>query len=107
MTDVALVDGKLYREGYQTITYPDLQTRYLFREARSILRGIDVNLPDNLTVGYIMGIGDDIPAAIRQLGSQVRLLESPDLETGQLDQFDAIIIGTRGYAVRPLSLIHI
>ena len=101
VTVVANLDGKLYREGYQTITYPDLETRYLFREARSILRGIDVNLPDNLTVGYIMGIGDDIPAAIRQLGSQVHLLESPDLETGQLDQFDAIIIGTRGYAVRP------
>tara|TARA_B100001245_G_scaffold227437_1_gene203816 strand:- start:556 stop:1554 length:999 start_codon:yes stop_codon:yes gene_type:complete len=101
VTVVANLDGKLYREGYQTITYPDLETRYLFREARSILRGIDVNLPDNLTVGYIMGIGDDIPAAIRQLGSQVRLLESPDLETGQLDQFDAVIIGTRGYAVRP------
>jgi LmbE family N-acetylglucosaminyl deacetylase len=101
VTVVANLDGKIYREGYQTITYPDLETRYLFREAYSVLRGVDVKLPDNLTVGYIMGVGDDIPAAIRQLGSQVRLLESPDLETGQLDKFDAIIIGTRGYAVRP------
>ena len=101
VTVVANLDGKIYREGYQAITYPDLETRYLFREAHSVLRGVDVKLPGNLTVGYIMGIGDDIPAAISQLGLQVHLLESSDLETGQLDKFDAIIIGTRGYAVRP------
>ena len=100
VTAVANLGGRTYREGYQSIEYRDLETRYLFREARSVLRGVDVTLPDDLAVGYVMGVGDDIPMAIGQLGSRVQLLKDQDLETGQLDQFDTIIIGTRAYAVR-------
>ncbi len=97
---VATIGGKTYREGYRTIEHRDLETRYLFREARSVLRSVDVTLPGDLSVGYVMGIGDDIPAAIRQLGARVQLLQEPDLATGRLDRFDAIVVGTRAYAVR-------
>ncbi len=94
------IGGKTYREGYQTIEHRDLETRYLFREARSVLRAVDVTLPGDLAVGYGMGIGDALPAAIGQLGARVQLLEERDLATGQLDRFDAIVVGTRAYAVR-------
>ena len=97
---VATVGGKTYREGYQTIEHRDLETRYLFREARSVLRAVDVTLPGDLAVGYVMGIGDALPAAIGQLGARVQLLQERDLATGRLDRFDAIVVGTRAYAVR-------
>ena len=97
---VATVGGKTYREGYQTIEHRDLETRYLFREARSVLRVVDVTLPGDLAVGYVMGIGDALPAAIGQLGARVQLLQERDLATGRLDRFDAIVVGTRAYAVR-------
>jgi hypothetical protein len=47
-----------------------------------------------------MGIGDEIPAAIAQLGANVRLLTADDLRAGDLKAFDAIVTGTRAYAVR-------
>ena len=80
---VATVGGKTYREGYQTIEHRDLETRYLFREARSVLRAVDVTLPGDLAVGYVMGIGDALPAAIGQLGARVQLLQERDLATGE------------------------
>ncbi len=47
-----------------------------------------------------MGIGDDVPSAIAQLGAEVRLLTADDLRSADLGAFDAIVTGTRAYAVR-------
>ena len=47
-----------------------------------------------------MGIGDEVPAGIAQLGAAVTLLGEQDLATGDLRRFDAIVTGTRAYAVR-------
>jgi hypothetical protein len=47
-----------------------------------------------------MGVGDQVPAGLAQLGAKVTLLEQADLATGNLAQFDAIMTGTRAYAVR-------
>ena len=101
VTAVATLEGKRFTEGYQTIDHRDLETRYLFRASRSLLRTVDVTLPDDLVIGYVMGIGDDVPEAIRQLGARVQLLRETDLAVGALEQFDAIVVGTRAYAVRP------
>jgi hypothetical protein len=47
-----------------------------------------------------MGIGDEVPAGIAQLGASVTLLGEQDLASGDLRQYDAIMTGTRAYAVR-------
>jgi hypothetical protein len=47
-----------------------------------------------------MGVGDQVPAGIAQLGAEVQLLDSAALATGDLSVFDAIVTGTRAYAVR-------
>ena len=51
-------------------------------------------------VGYIMGAGDEMPDALRQLGLEVTLLTAADLEQGDLARFDAIVAGVRAYNVR-------
>ena len=97
---VAASDGREYREGYTTIAHRDLETRYLYRDAATTVRGVDVTIPPGLRVGYVMGIGDDVPAGLAQLGAAVQLLGEQDLATGDLSRFDAILTGTRAYAVR-------
>ncbi len=47
-----------------------------------------------------MGVGDEMPAAIEQLGAQVALLDREALATGDLSRYTTIVTGTRAYAVR-------
>ena len=55
----------------------------------------------NLSIGYVMGSGDDVPAALEHLGIQVHFLAAADLAGGDLEKFDAILLGVRTYAARP------
>jgi LmbE family N-acetylglucosaminyl deacetylase len=97
---VATSGGREYREGYTTLRHRDLETRYLYQDAAASIRGIDVKIRPGLTVGYVMGIGDEVPSGLTQMGVNVRLLGEQDLATGDLTRFDAIMTGTRAYAVR-------
>lgn len=97
---VATVDGRDYREGYETIEYRDLEARHLYRAATTDVRGVDVETVPGLNIGYVMGVGDQVPDGIRQLGYSVTLLDEAELARGNLARFDAIVTGTRAYAVR-------
>jgi hypothetical protein len=97
---MARVAGRDYTEGYDVIEHRDLETRYLYHPAATKVRGVDVKVAPNLKVGYVMGVGDDVPSGIAQLGASVTLLGEQDLATGDLRQYDAIMTGTRAYAVR-------
>lgn len=97
---VASAGGREYREGFTAIRHRDLETRHLYRDAAASLRGVDVRIARGLKVGYVMGVGDEVPAGLAQLGVDVQLLGQEELATAPLGGFDAIITGTRAYAVR-------
>ncbi|MEM8485912.1 MAG: PIG-L family deacetylase [Bacteroidota bacterium] len=93
-------DGVAYSEGYELVDQPGLEKHYLFGKAQVDVHGLDVDIAQGLHIGYVMGVGDAVPDAIEQLGATVTLLAADMLETGDLNSFDAIVIGTRAYAVR-------
>ena len=97
---VASTGSRDYREGYDVIQHRDLETRYLYRDAAAGVRGIDVKIPPGLKVGYVMGVGDEVPAGLVQLAVDVHLLGAEELASADLSKFDAIMTGTRAYAVR-------
>jgi LmbE family N-acetylglucosaminyl deacetylase len=97
---VATSGGREFREGYDVLQHRDLETRYLYRTAAAGVKGIDVRIAPGLKVGYVMGVGDDVPSGLAQLGVDVQLLGAEDLAAGDLRRFDAIMTGTRAYAVR-------
>jgi LmbE family N-acetylglucosaminyl deacetylase len=97
---VASAGGRDYTEGYDLIDYRDLGLQYLYSPSVAEIRGIEVKTVPDLKVGYVMGVGDQVPDGIRQLGYQVTLLGTNDLATADLKQYDAIVTGTRAYAVR-------
>ena len=90
-----------FSEGFSTIGYPGLRPYYLYRPAQYRLRGVDVKIPANLKVGYIMGTGDQVPDALREIGVQPHLLSPADLAQADLSSYDAILIGIRAYSSRP------
>ena len=97
---VATAGGRAFREGYDVIEHRDLETRYLYHDSTIHVRGVDVKIAPGLKVGYVMGVGDDVPSGIRQLGAEVQLLTAQDLGAADLSRFNAIVTGTRAYAVR-------
>lgn len=97
---IAAYNGVEYTAGYQTIDHPDLEPRHLYHPAVMTLRSIPLKVPSNVSVGYIMGVGDRVPEALQQIGIDVEMLDREELRTGDLDRFDTILIGIRAYAVR-------
>ncbi len=97
---IATYNGKEYSTGYQAIEHPDLEPRHLYRPATMLLNAIKVKRPQNLRVGYIMGVGDKVAEALQQLGVEVQMLNREELRTGDLKQYDTILVGIRAYAVR-------
>ena len=98
---VARVGGREYRESDQRIEHPDLESRSLRAPARTLLVALDVEVEADLVVGYVMGVGDEIPQAITELGARVDLLDQAALSAADFGSYDAIFLGTRAYAVRP------
>jgi LmbE family N-acetylglucosaminyl deacetylase len=95
----ARFDGKEFREGVQTIEYHHIQTRYLFRPAEARVEALDLQVAP-VKVGFIEGVGDEVPAAIRQLGAELGFLDAEDLAEGDLSRFDVIVTGVRAYLNR-------
>lgn len=100
ITAVVRHNGKEYREGFETIRHQDLEPRTLYRPAMAELLGIDVNVAPKLKVGYVMGVGDEIPQALEQIGVTVQMLSPQDLASGDLGGFSTILIGVRASSVR-------
>ena len=97
---VASRGGVDYREGYQVIAYDHIQTRHLYHPAVSTVKLFDVSVPNNLQVGYVMGTGDEVPDAIRQLGATLTMLTPDDVAFGDLSRFSTIVLGIRAYESR-------
>ena len=100
ITAKAEYNGKQYAEGFKIITRPDLDSYYAYRPAVERVQAIDVKLPPKLTVGYIMGTGDEIPAVLGGLGVNISLISPQELASGDLSRYDTIVIGIRAYDVR-------
>ena len=112
---VARARGTDYRRGYGTIEHRDLPLARLWRPARTTVRSVGVARLDDIRVGYVMGVGDEVPAGIEALGAVVEFLDEAALATlpsprnAQTDDeplFDAIVVGTRAYAVREDLVEH-
>ena len=87
--------------GYQVVEYPHTRRRHIIDAAESTVKILNVIVPAGLNIGYVMGVGDQVPPAIEQLGARVTLLDADALAFGDLSRFDAIVTGVRAYERRP------
>jgi LmbE family N-acetylglucosaminyl deacetylase len=94
---VASVGTENFDTGFQIVEYPHIRRRQLEIPASVAVKVMDVRLAPSLMVGYVMGTGDEVPAALRGLGATVELLDADQLAWGDLSRYDAIVIGVRAY----------
>jgi LmbE family N-acetylglucosaminyl deacetylase len=99
VTSTATGDAK-FTDGYQEIEYPHVQRRQVIKPAVTAVKVIDVKTTPGLNVGYIVGVGDQVPPAIEQLGAKLTFLETNDLAWGNLSKYDVIVTGVRAYERR-------
>lgn len=85
--------------GVVTVNHEHIPPQALFPPAEARLVRLDLQRRGE-RVGYVMGSGDEIPEALRQIGYTVTLLSDNDLDNANLSSFDAIITGVRAYNTR-------
>jgi LmbE family N-acetylglucosaminyl deacetylase len=89
--------SKRFSEGYSVVTRDDLDTFYYYQPAVQRISVVDVKVPKDLKVGYLMGAGDDIPTVLKQIGMDVTLIPAEKLATEDLSHYGTIVLGIRAY----------
>jgi hypothetical protein len=100
VTARAEYNGKQYAEGFKVITRPDLDSYYAYRPATENVQAVDVKLPAQLRVGYVMGAGDEIPSVLQSVGLNTSIITQQELAAGDLDRYGTIVVGIRAYDTR-------
>ena len=89
-----------FNQGYQVVEYPHTTRRHVLTAAQVAVKALDVNVKPNLSLGYVMGVGDEVPAALIQLGVKLTLINPEELAWGDLSHYDVIMTGVRAYERR-------
>ncbi|MEP7116394.1 MAG: PIG-L family deacetylase [Acidobacteriota bacterium] len=92
--------GVVYKQGYQVVEYPHTTRRHVLRAPEVRVSVLDLKVKPNLTVGYVMGVGDEVPEALEQLGAKVQEIGEDELASGDLSHYDVIMTGVRAYERR-------
>jgi LmbE family N-acetylglucosaminyl deacetylase len=99
-TAEAAIGTAILNQGIEIIKYKHIPPQAFFPVAEGKLLRIDLK-QSGKNVGYIMGAGDEVPEAIRQMGYTLTFVSDAELAEGNLDQYDIIVAGVRAYNTRP------
>ncbi len=88
---------RTYTEGYTVVTRADLGTFYYYQPAVQRVSIVDVKVPKDLKLGYIMGAGDDLPTVLEQIGMNVTMIPADKLASEDLSKYQTIVLGIRAY----------
>ena len=90
-------EEKAYGEEYTVVTREDLGAFYYYQPAVQRVSIVDVKVPKDLSIGYIMGAGDDIPTVLEQIGINVTMIPADKLANEDLSKYQTIVLGIRAY----------
>ena len=93
--------GKSYSEQYTLITREDVGSFYFYQPAVQHVSIVDVKVPHDLKVAYIMGAGDDIPTVLKQIGMNVTPIAADKIAGTDLSEYNSIVLGVRAYETQP------
>jgi LmbE family N-acetylglucosaminyl deacetylase len=99
------IGNTILNRSLQSTQYKHIPPQIMFPLVEGRLLKVDLK-KEGQTVGYIMGAGDEMPSAIRQMGYSVSLLSDDELAEGNLDRYDVLVAGVRVYNTRPKLRIH-
>lgn len=88
------LDGKMYQQALRVIAYDHIPVQTLTPNAEAALVRLNLKKEGKL-IGYIKGAGDDVPAALRNMGYEVWEMKNNEITAENLKRLDAVILGIR------------
>jgi hypothetical protein len=90
--------GKSYSEGLKIVAYNHIPQQTLFPKTEARAEKIDLKISGK-RIAYLLGAGDLVPDALKQVGYDVTILSENQAASFDLGAYDAIITGIRTYNV--------
>ena len=91
-------NNEKYSNQLITIDYPHIPKQFIVKPSFS--KVFEVDLKNNVNkVGYLMGVGDKIPEALKNIGIEVVEIDPSELILENIADFKTIIIGIRAFNV--------
>ncbi len=90
------MNGHTYNRSFEDINYDHIPEQMLLPKSKVKVVRMDIKTHPKL-VGYINGAGDDIPAALKEMGYKVEMISPFQIATVNLSKYEAIIAGVRAY----------
>ena len=94
------VGNSAFTNSMRTVAYPHIQTHRYYVPNKLNLQVIDLKTTP-AKIGYVMGSGDRVAEAIKQIGFDVSIISENELASGDLSKYDTVVVGIRAYQVRP------
>jgi len=95
---IATINGEEFDREQTIIDYPHIAPQNVLLPSTAKLSKVDLKIKGQ-KIAYIMGVGDNIPESLKQMGYNVTLLTPEAVSTETLLSFDAVIMGIRAYNV--------
>ncbi|MGC8884650.1 MAG: PIG-L family deacetylase [Bryobacteraceae bacterium] len=95
----AEANGREWRHLVTNIEYEHIPPQTVLQAAETKLLREDIRVSVR-RIGYVMGAGDLVPEALRELGCEVTMLDDAELAHGDLSVYDTIVTGIRAWNVR-------
>ncbi|MBL7921793.1 MAG: PIG-L family deacetylase [Bacteroidia bacterium] len=98
-------NGNSYNKSIKRIEYDHIPYQFILSDAEAGIVNIDLK-KTGTNIGYIAGAGDDVPAALKQIGYNVTMLTDELLLNEDLSKYNAIVTGVRAYNTNDRLQIH-
>ena len=95
---IAISKEKKYTKELIEINYNHIPKQTVLKNAEAKVVRLEIK-KKGTNIGYIKGAGDEIPESLRQIGYNVFLLQSEEINLENLQKFDAVVLGIRAYNV--------
>lgn len=89
--------GDAYGKAYPLLDPPHVRPAARPQPAVVEIEVLDLRLPALERVGYVRGASDRVPELLAEVGVPLELLGPEALRHGDLERFDAIVVGSRAY----------
>jgi LmbE family N-acetylglucosaminyl deacetylase len=93
------INGRRFDQQRVEVRYEHLPLQVLQPSARAKALSLELATRGHW-IGYVPGAGDEVPAALEQMGYAIRPLTGAELTSEHLRTLDAVVIGVRAFNVR-------